>query len=85
MILRFGSGIATAIMTGLLQMVGYVSSNTGNAVQPQAVIDMIVNIYMYGIIIVWVIVIVSLLFYKLDKLYPIIMKDLIMREERGEL
>ena len=82
---KVGSGIATAIMTGLLQMVGYVSSNTGNAVQPQAVIDMIVNIYMYGIIIVWVIVIVSLLFYKLDKLYPIIMKDLIMREERGEL
>lgn len=82
---KVGSGVATAIMTGLLQMVGYVSSNTGIAVQPQAVIDMIVDVYMYGLLIVWIIVIISLLMYKLDKLYPMIMKDLIMREERGEL
>ena len=82
---KIGSGIATAIMTGLLQFVGYVSSDTGSAVQPQNVIDMIVNVYMYGILIVWVIVIIGLYLYKLDKIYPKIMKDLVEREAKGEL
>lgn len=82
---KIGSGIATAIMTGLLQFVGYVSSDTGSAVQPQNVIDMIVNVYMYGILIVWVIVIIGLWLYKLDKIYPKIMKDLVEREAKGEL
>ena len=82
---KIGSGIATAIMTGLLQFVGYVSSDTGSAVQPQNVIDMIVNVYMYGILIVWVIVIIGLWMYKLDKIYPKIMKDLVEREAKGEL
>ena len=82
---KLGCGIATAIMTGLLSLVGYVSSDTGTAAQSQAVIDMIVNIYMYGVIIVWVIVIAGLLLYKLDKLYPQIMRDLVEREAKGEL
>ena len=82
---KVGSGIATAIMTGLLSLVGYVSSDSGSAVQPQAVIDMIVDIYMYGLVIVWVIVIIGLYLYKLDKLYPQIMRDLIAREAKGEL
>lgn len=82
---KVGSGVATAIMTGLLSFVGFVSSDSGGAIQPQAVIDMIVDIYMYGLIIVWIIVIVALWFYKLDKMYPQIMKDLIDREARGEL
>lgn len=82
---KIGSGIATAIMTGLLQLVGYVSSDTGSAIQPQNVIDMIVNVYMYGILIVWVIVIIGLWMYKLDKIYPKIMKDLVEREAKGEL
>ena len=82
---KVGSGISTAIMTYLLQFAGYVSSSSGSAVQPQSAIDMIVDIYMYGPIIVWIIVIAGLFLYKLDKMYPIIMKDLILREERGEL
>lgn len=82
---KVGSGISTAIMTYLLQFAGYVSSSSGSAVQPQSAIDMIVDIYMYGPIIVWIIVIAGLFLYKLDKMYPMIMKDLVLREERGEL
>ena len=82
---KVGSGISTAIMTYLLQFAGYVSSSSGSAVQPQSAIDMIVDIYMYGPIIVWIIVIAGLFLYKLDKIYPMIMKDLVLREERGEL
>ena len=46
---------------------------------------MIVHMYEYGIILIWVILLIVLFCYKLDKLYPTIMKDLIEREARGEL
>lgn len=82
---KIGAGITTAILTSLLSAAGYISSASGTVVQPQSAIDMIVKIYMYGPIIVWLIVIVSLLCYKLDKLYPKIMQDLIQREKQGIL
>lgn len=82
---KIGSGVTSAIITGLLSYAGYVSSTTGSAVQPQSAIDMVVNVYMWGPIIVWVIVLVILLMYKLDKQYPQIMKDLIEREAKGQL
>ena len=46
---------------------------------------MIVNMYMYGMIIIWVILLIVLLCYQLDKLYPKIMRDLVAREAHGEL
>ena len=64
---------------------GYISSSTADAVQPQSAIDMIVHMYMYGMTLIWVILIVILLLYKLDKLYPRIMRDLVQREAHGEL
>lgn len=64
---------------------GYISSSTADAVQPQSAIDMIVNMYMYGMIIIWVILLIVLLCYQLDKLYPKIMRDLVDREAHGEL
>ena len=82
---KTGSGLAIAIVTGLLSLVGYASSSSGVATQTQEAIDMVVNIYMYGPIIVWVITITALLLYRLDKIYPQIMRDLIDREARGEL
>ena len=82
---KIGSGLTAAILTGLLSMSGYISSSSGNVIQSQSAIDMIVQIYMYGPIIVWVIIIVSLLLYKLDKIYPKIMKDLVEREAAGKL
>lgn len=82
---KVGSGLTSAVLTGLLSYAGYVSSNTASAVQPQSAIDMIVNLYMWGPIVVWVIIIAVLLAYKLDKLYPQIMKDLVKREAEGKL
>lgn len=82
---KVGSGLTSAILTSLLSYAGYVSSNTGSAVQPQSAIDMIVNLYMWGPIFVWVVIIIVLLLYKLDKMYPQIMRDLIKREAEGKL
>lgn len=45
---------------------------------------MIVTLYEYGPLIIWGIVIVILWCYKLDQLYPQIMRDLVRRAERGE-
>lgn len=82
---KIGSGLASASMTGLLSLAGYISSTTGTAIQPQRAVDMIMNIYKYGPIIVWVVVIITLSLYKLDKKYPSIMKELGERESRGQL
>lgn len=46
---------------------------------------MIMNIYKVGPLIVWVTVVIILLLYRLDKKYPMIMKELEEREARGEL
>lgn len=82
---KIGSGLASAGMTGLLSLAGYISSTGGNAVQPQSAVDMIMNIYKFGPLIVWVVVIITLSLYRLDQKYPVIMKELIERESRGEL
>ena len=82
---KIGSGLASAGMTGLLSLAGYISSTTGTAVQPQSAIDMIMNIYKLGPVIVWVVVIITLSLYKLDKKYPAIMEELAERELKGEL
>lgn len=82
---KVGPGITSAILTGLLSYSGYVASTTGNAIQPQSAIDMIVNLYMFGPIVVWLIILAILFAYKLDKTYPQIMKDLALREAEGKL
>ena len=82
---KVGPGITSAVLTGLLSYSGYVASTTGSAVQPQSAIDMIVNLYMFGPIVVWLIILTILFLYKLDKIYPQIMRDLIKREAEGKL
>jgi GPH family glycoside/pentoside/hexuronide:cation symporter len=46
---------------------------------------MIVHIYEFAPLVIWVILIFVLVTYKLDALYPRIMKDLAEREAKGEL
>lgn len=46
---------------------------------------MIMNIYKIGPMIVWVVVIVTLALYKLDKKYNAIMEELTERELQGQL
>lgn len=82
---KLGSGITSAILTGLLSYAGYVASTTADAVQPEAAINMIIKLYEYGPIFVWVTLLLILWAYKLDKIYPKIMRDLIDREARGEM
>ena len=82
---KVGSGLTSAIITGLLSMVGYVASNAGAVTQSAAVIQMITDIYMFGPICVWAVLLFVLYIYKLDKVYPQIMRDLIEREAKGEL
>ena len=72
-------------LTGLLSYVGYVASSSGAVAQSQDVINMIVSIYEWGPIFVWAVLLLILFFYKLDKVYPQIMRDLIAREAKGEL
>ena len=53
--------------------------------QPETAKAMIMSIYKYGTTFIWVIAVVVLIFYKLDKIYPRIMKELAERELRGEM
>lgn len=82
---KVGSGLTSAILTTMLSYAGYVSSTTGSAVQPQSAIQMIIDLYMWGPIVVWIIIGTILYLYKLDKEYPAIMRDLVEREAKGEL
>lgn len=82
---KVGAGVASAMMTWLLEVAGYVASSAGIATQPESALHMIVNIYKVGPMVVAAGVILVLMFYKLDEKYARIMKDLIEREARGEM
>lgn len=82
---KVGAGVASAAMTGLMSLAGYISTSTGVAAQPESALGMIVQIYKVGPVIVAGGVMIVLLLYKLDQKYVDIMKELIEREARGEL
>lgn len=82
---KVGTGVTSAIMTMLLEAAGFLSSTTGGAVQPESAKEMIAAIFYWGPILVWAVAIVVLLLYRLDKIYPTIMKELAEREARGEM
>lgn len=82
---KVGAGFASAIITGLLDKSGYISSAVGVTTQPTATLHMIVTLYKIAPIIIAAVVIITLFRYRLDKMYPNIMKELIERESRGEL
>lgn len=83
--MKVGAGFTSAIITSLLSAAGYVSSTAGNISQPDSAVHMIINIYKFGPMVVWTVVIATLYLYKLDKQYPKIMDELMERELRGEL
>ena len=82
---KVGSGLTAAILTNLLAMAGYVSSASGAVTQPESAINMIINLYKYGPIFVWVVILAILFAWKLEAIYPQIMDDLAKREAKGEL
>lgn len=83
--MKVGAGLTSAIITGLLSLSGYISSTSGAMEQPDSAIRMIINIYRFAPLVVWVSVIITLSLYKLDKMYPMIMKELTEREAKGML
>ena len=54
-------------------------------VQSASTLSTISALFVWGPIIVWGVTAVILLFHKLEKQYPAIMKELAEREARGEL
>ena len=82
---KVGTGLTSAILTGLLSYAGYVATATGSVAQTPAVISMIMSIYMYAPLVVWGVLIVVLVNYKLDKEYPAIMQELVHREALGQM
>ncbi len=83
--MKVGAGLTSAIITGLLSLSGYISSTSGAMEQPDSAIRMIINVYRFAPLVVWVSVIITLSLYKLDKMYPMIMKELTEREAKGML
>ena len=83
--MKVGAGLTSAIITGLLSISGYISSTSGAIEQPDSAIRMIINVYRFAPLVVWVSVIITLSLYKLDKMYPMIMKELTEREAKGVL
>ena len=77
---KIGTGITSALITGLMSYSGYGTSVNAPVTQPESAINMIVDIYKYGPLIIWVAAVILLLVYKLDKEYPQIMKELAERE-----
>lgn len=80
---KLGAGVVSAVFTALLSAAGYISSAAEGVVQPDSAIDMIVAIYEFGPLVIWAIVIAILWAYKLDRLYPQIMRDLVARETQN--
>lgn len=82
---KLGAGLTSAIITGFLTLGGYISSSAGTVAQPESAIHMIINLYKFGPMVIWVVLIITLGLYRLDQKYPAIIKELKEREERGEL
>ncbi|MCD8138958.1 MAG: MFS transporter [Planctomycetaceae bacterium] len=82
---KVGMGASQALITAYMTYSGYLASTGATVAQPQSALDAIVNIYLIGPILVWLIVLVVCWFYWLDDKYPSIMEELFEREKRGEL
>lgn len=82
---KIGAGLTSAAITGLLELGGYISTTTGGTTQPDSALQMIINIYKFGPLVIWAVIIIVLALYQLDKKYDRIMKDLAAREARGEV
>ena len=77
---KVGSGIASAVITSLMNASGYISSQGADVVQPGSAISMIADIYKWGPVIIWVVAAIMLVIYKLDREMPQIAEELANRE-----
>lgn len=79
---KLGGGLMSAAFGWILGWAGY---DGLQAVQTAATLRTISALFVWGPIIVWGVTAVILLFHRLEKEYPAIMKELSEREARGEL
>ena len=79
---KLGGGLMSAIFGWILSFAGYDGTLT---TQSAAALDTISALFVWGPIVVWGVTAIILLFHRLEKQYPAIMKELADRESRGEL
>lgn len=82
---KVAPGLVIVAATSLLTANGYIESAVGGVTQPESALNIIVSLLQYGPMVVWALVLLVAVFYKLDKKYDKIMADLAEREARGEL
>ncbi|MCD8082229.1 MAG: MFS transporter [Clostridiales bacterium] len=81
---KLGIGVVSSATAGLLGLSGYISStNNTTVIQPDSALQMIVRLFKFAPMILFVVVIIVMLFYRLDKEYDQIMADLLEREKQG--
>lgn len=79
---KFGQGIGSALIGFIMEANTY----SGNAASQSAqALNTISNLFIYGIAALGIIMIFILCFYRLDKEYPKVMKELLDREAKIEL
>lgn len=76
---KFGQGIGNALIGTIMASAGY---DGALAVQSEAALATISNMFIWGVTVLGCIMIFVMLFYKLDKEYPQIMKELLERESK---
>lgn len=76
---KFGQGIGNALIGTIMAAAGY---DGALAVQSEAALATISNMFIWGVTVLGCIMIFVMLFYKLDKEYPQIMKELLERESK---
>lgn len=74
---KFGQGIGSALIGFIMDVNAY---NGNLDVQPEQALQTIQDLFIYGVTILGIIMIIILLFYKLDKEYPTIIRELLARE-----
>lgn len=80
--LKVGAGIGTWAVTSFLGAAGF---NGALAEQSASAMTAISNLYKFGPIIVWVVILLVLLAYHLDRDYDTIINDLSAREQNGAM
>jgi GPH family glycoside/pentoside/hexuronide:cation symporter len=75
---KVGGGLGAAAIGWILSLGGFISGTTGN--QPDSALTVIEFLFIYLPIIISGILVVLLYFYKLDKIYPEIVKELKIRK-----
>lgn len=79
---KFGQGIGSAMIGFIMSANGYVGSLE---VQSAHTLNVISNLFIYGVAFLSVVMIGILMFYRLDKEYPAIIKELLEREAKKKM